>query len=1208
MNMKDGIRFKFFSAFILFAVFAAFTSVLAGQIKGKTINPENKAPVKGIFAIAETQGGDDNVSQDKFRRISVTEDNGVFALDIPDDGKGYEIIITDKEKEGFIYEGFSHVSKSEDLGIIELKRNCSLSGKVRDEKNNPVAGAEVKAEIRLKKYTCSHHRKAAVTKTSSDGSFEFKDLAAREYKIWVDSENLFSEPAVVSVSDDFNYAEFKMKPDCCIKGKVETADGKPVSGIKLMTSGKTAVSGADGSFKLSGLGTGEQNIYVSGDDYVLCSRDGIKVTCSPEKTTECKVTVVSAGRLEVSLSRAKEGIKLPENITVTLISEGERNYSTSHTNAVKDGKVLFKGLKPGKYRLEIKGDRNLPKTNSSIVLESGRTAETVAETVETFEISGKVVDENSNPVKSVGMNISLADKKMSSPYSSMSHEYKSSGDDGTFIFGNLLPGKYVISVEHEGWMKASVQAEAGPQIKNDITVKLEKGLSISGQVFEADTTRVPGLSVSISGKSGSDVNDYIYKTGKTDNEGRFCVSGLPEGKFDLKINEDFSIGPISSISGVKAGSEGIIITLSPSHKIEFTAVDEDGKPVAGAEIKSERAEFASMNYNFSRPGKDSIKSGSDGKFSVTLRQGSKYVVSAINPPLIPGKSTVDLSEDKGVPASPITITLMKGFSISGKTIDPTGKPVKGLLVKDKKPIINMFDLNIDAETGRGDSEKQPFTDESGNFKMDGLAQGTVMLYVITAGRPGILLAEKKIEVRKDSSEEIKIEIPETVKLKGSVLDANGNPASDGFINIFNVDNPGVAVKTKTGEQGKFEIPIVPTGKYSIAWYVKTDGKLSSGVIVSLINAGTGDLILGAGANRTNPVQTKGTITRNAKPLHAEIAFMTAPPDGAVPELKDVLSFSTTAKQAKSDENGIFEIEGLGAGKFIYTATAKDGICSGRIEINDPAQELALKLFAGVVKGKITAPDGTPASEASLEFVPANCNFDTLFLTASGETAGDGSYSVPEIPVGKFNIIVWHSKGMAFLNGIEIDGKERILDIRIESGFKVSGKILLDSGKPANFAQVIAVNENEMPVATASVNPENGSYAFDIPLAKGKYRLFASMKNYSVETAELDIKGDTVFDAVLRQAGSVRLKNIGSKKIDTDKIAVKTAEGKDVLRLGKFSPSYRSLCDLGICLTDSSGETVVKSLSPGDYVISCGSSGKYIKFTVKTGEETLVEIE
>ena len=247
------MRFKLLYAFTLFAVFAASTSVLAGQIKGKTVNPETKTPVKGIFAIAETQGGDDNVSQDKFIRISVTEDNGIFALDIPDDGKGYEIIITDREKDGFVYEGFSHVSKSEDLGIIELKRNCSLSGKVIDEKNNPVAGAEVKAEIRLKKYTCSHHRKTAVTKTAPDGSFEFKDLAPREYKISVDSENLFSEPAVVSVSNDLNYAEFKMKPDCCIKGKVETADGKPVSGVKLMANGKNAVSGADGSFKLSGL-------------------------------------------------------------------------------------------------------------------------------------------------------------------------------------------------------------------------------------------------------------------------------------------------------------------------------------------------------------------------------------------------------------------------------------------------------------------------------------------------------------------------------------------------------------------------------------------------------------------------------------------------------------------------------------------------------------------------------------------------------------------------------------------------------------------------------------------------------------------------------------------------------------------------------------------------------------------------------------------
>ena len=97
------MRFKFLSVLILFAVFAISNSVSAGQVRGKTVNPENKAPVKGIFAIAKNQGGFDTASSpDRFIKISVTGDDGVFLLDIPEDGKGYEVIISDKEYDGFI--------------------------------------------------------------------------------------------------------------------------------------------------------------------------------------------------------------------------------------------------------------------------------------------------------------------------------------------------------------------------------------------------------------------------------------------------------------------------------------------------------------------------------------------------------------------------------------------------------------------------------------------------------------------------------------------------------------------------------------------------------------------------------------------------------------------------------------------------------------------------------------------------------------------------------------------------------------------------------------------------------------------------------------------------------------------------------------------------------------------------------------------------
>jgi hypothetical protein len=209
--MGDIMKTRFFIFAIVSAIFAVSVPLGAGQITGRTVGPEGQKPAKGIFAIASPMG-ESSSAKEGSRIIAVTGEDGTFSLSVPDGDKNFEIIITDKEKDGFIYWGFAHISKTEDLGVVELRKNCSLTGKVADEKNNPLSGATVKAEIRLK--TCQHYANAAEAKTAADGSFEFNDLAPREYRISVDAENLFCEPAPISMTEDLNYIEFKMKPGC----------------------------------------------------------------------------------------------------------------------------------------------------------------------------------------------------------------------------------------------------------------------------------------------------------------------------------------------------------------------------------------------------------------------------------------------------------------------------------------------------------------------------------------------------------------------------------------------------------------------------------------------------------------------------------------------------------------------------------------------------------------------------------------------------------------------------------------------------------------------------------------------------------------------------------------------------------------------------------------------------------------------------------
>jgi RNA polymerase sigma-70 factor (ECF subfamily) len=117
------------------------------------------------------------------------------------------------------------------------------------------------------------------------------------------------------------------------------------------------------------------------------------------------------------------------------------------------------------------------------------------------------------------------------------------------------------------------------------TIRLERGVEVSGVVLEPDSHPVPGASVSLIGPIDRDVYDRHRSV--TDEAGMFAVSVPRAGRYRfLTGREMFHETAAEQINVGPDGRADLIAEIDRATEITGTVVDAAGKPVAGARVRS----------------------------------------------------------------------------------------------------------------------------------------------------------------------------------------------------------------------------------------------------------------------------------------------------------------------------------------------------------------------------------------------------------------------------------------------------------------------------------------------------------------------------------------------------------------------------------------------------------------------------------------------
>lgn len=303
--------------------------------------------------------------------------------------------------------------------------------------------------------------------------------------------------------------------------------------------------------------------------------------------------------------------------------------------------------------------------------------------------------------------------------------------------------------------------------------------------------------------------------------------------------------------------------------------------------------------------------------------------------------------------------------------------------------------------------------------------------------------------------------PDGAGLTGTVVDGMGLAVAGVRIAVaLEASSPAKAAKaveTATSADGRFALRGLPSGRYRIS--VSGAGLLSAELRYVAVPGDDARIVV------FRRVAIDGTVTDGARLVGG----------ATVAVLGDVLG---GVLEVRADPKGAFRIPTLPEGRYQVYAWRAD-LAARAVRVTrlgaGPFAPVELRLEAGaVVVGTVIDRDEGTGIVAAVELRPSTGDSPPRYA----RTGPDGVFRIEGVPTGRW-IADAFAPGYESLGGVELDAGKGTLQLVLERGAAIEGRVVDGAGKPIAGASVRAFSvAKEVQGRSAQIHPIEYSAAVD----------------------------------------------------------------------------------------------------------------------------------
>jgi len=627
---------------------------------------------------------------------------------------------------------------------------AAVTGTVHDEAGQPIAGAQVCADLEDPELVLPTRLPPSCTTTREDGTYRVAELFGAQHALYASARGYL--PAIYRTQRGIQQMETT---------RLDLRAGVTREGVDfVLEKGGVEVTGvikdiAGGVIEDAWVSVGESWRSDKGSTFTQSDEEGrfsLWVE-GPSVRVRAHAEGYGAGSREAAVPGTFVEVFLtPESVVVGTVVwadsgkpvEGAKVTASagmwgggSSTLSGADGSFRLEGLEPGDYKVSVEDDLLTGLAEHKAPVGLGQSSDPVIVKVHpAFSVRGTVWVGEDQPCSYGTVGLKAKERKQMFPSRSRGQE------DGSVKHGGLLPGTYEVTVECDGYVSEPeypdlVITDASLE---DLSWSVRPGQAMRGIVVDAKGEPVAGARVSARAKASKDPRAQRSNVWgeRTEPDGSFAIKGLLPATYELSVYHDDYASPELPIEAeLPAGEDvdGLRIELPAQGRVEGVVRDDAGQVVSNVSVRLRGSSWGG-SARTNDEGQFVLEAVRTGEYRITAQRGWSETMRA------PGATDDDDAGERidVLAEETTTIDLLvesQGGRITGRVLGEGGEPIADAFVE----AVRESDSAAASDGGsrqraRWSSwSKQPvLTDEEGRFELTALSEGAT--YAVYANRKG----------------------------------------------------------------------------------------------------------------------------------------------------------------------------------------------------------------------------------------------------------------------------------------------------------------------------------------------------------------------------------------------------------------------------------------------------------------------------------------